>query len=406
MVAPLVINRRPTIVATSRGSEIPGLLLDGFEWGYGFDKRVADAAFRLTTIPSWLDFWAPITLAAGATDASTEVRFSGYLWDFPKFDHAPRGATVECRGPLIKAETALVQDETDDADVPGMDLSNMTAAAQTVAVLNECGLSSDYDPADIGGTGYVLGSQTAAKAKGANNPNVWKRNESGMSFLKKRDEVELGFWLVETLVPGRGLRIVRHQVTPRPMPVTPAITLTEGTDGNPPDIDRSSTASHSTSEVVNRWVIVGYDPGSSPPKVVVAGPHPRPVPGVPFITRTLTSNLIEKDALGNPGDGLACDTVGAWKLGESSDIQLKAEITTPNDYAFDLTEEVGIYAPDRLQLAQVFWCRSVRGTVGSGGFRQKLSLRAPAAIGRGGSYVPVTYTYVVTGGGASTARFW
>lgn len=405
MTAPLVINRRPTAVATSRGSEIPGLLLEDFQWHYGFDRRVAEASFVLQRIPSWLEPWAPITLAAGATDATTEVRFSGYVWDFPRFNFGPRKHTVDCRGPLIKADTALVSDETNDTDIPGIDLSGFTAAAQTVAVLDECGLAAEYDLADIGGTGELLGTQTAQKAKGSVAPNVWKRNESGLSFLKKRDEVELGFWLVETLVPGRGLRIVRRQVTPRPRPITPTITLTEGTDGNPPDIDRSSTASHSSNlETYNRWVITGYDPGSGPPKVVVYGPHPRPVPGVPYISKTLSSNLIEKQSSSDDGFGLACDTVGAWKYDESSHILIKAEVTTPNDHPFNLTEEVGVYSPDRLQVAQTLWCRTVQGSVGAG-FRHKLSLRAPAAAGAGGTYTyPPSYTYVPAG--ASTGRFW
>jgi hypothetical protein len=385
MTAPLVINRKPTLVISSRGSEIPGVLLEDCSWHYGYDKRVAEASFLLERVPSWLDFWAPITLAAGATDATTEVRFSGYLYDFPRFGFGPRKHAVDCRGPLIKADTALVQDEAADPDVPGMDLSGFTAAAQTVAVLDECGLAAEYDL--------------------ANNPNVWKRNESGLSFLKKRDEVELGFWLVETLVPGRGLRIVRHQVTARPRPIAATVTLTEGTDGNPPTIDRSSTASHSTSETVNRWVITGYDPGSGPPKVVVTASHPRPVPGVPFISRTLSSNLIEKQASSDSGGGLACDTVGNWKIDESNEIQLKAEITTPVDYAFNITEEVGVYSPDRLQVAQTMWCRSVRGSVDRGsGFQQKLSLRAPAAIGAGGTYAPVSFQYVAGSSGAGA--FW
>lgn len=414
MTAPLVINRRPTLVVTSRGSEIPGVLLEDCEWHYGFDRRVAEAQFALQRIPSWLDYWTPVTVASGATDATTEVRFSGYIWDFPRFGFGPRKHLVDCRGPLIKADTALVQDEAADPDVPGMDLSGLSAADQNVVVLEECGLANDFDAADIGGTGELLGTQTAAKGKGSANPNVWKRNEAGLSFLKKRDEVELGFWLVETLVPGRGLRIVRRQVTARPRIITPTVTLTEGTDGNPPDIDRSSTASHSTNETVNRWVITGYDPGSGPPKVVVTASHPRPVPGVPFISRTLSSNLIEKQAASDSGSGLACDSVGGWKIDESNEIQLKAEITTPNDYAFNITEEVGVYSPDRLQIAQTMWCRSVRGSVGSGGFRQKLSLRAPAAIGAGGTGGaggssqagnPVSYTYVPTGGGSSGV-FW
>jgi hypothetical protein len=132
MTAPLVINRRPTLVVSSRGSEIPGVLLEDCSWHYGYDKRVAEASFLLERVPSWLDFWAPITLAAGATDATTEVRFSGYLYDFPRFGFGPRKHAVDCRGPLIKADTALVQDEAADPDVPGMDLSGFTAAAQTV----------------------------------------------------------------------------------------------------------------------------------------------------------------------------------------------------------------------------------------------------------------------------------
>src|SRR6478735_4887932 len=74
--APVVISRRPVLVVSSRGSTVPDCQLS-CDWQYEFGQP-AQASVKLNRLPSWLDFWTPITVAAGATDATVEVRFSGY----------------------------------------------------------------------------------------------------------------------------------------------------------------------------------------------------------------------------------------------------------------------------------------------------------------------------------------
>jgi hypothetical protein len=409
----IIISRRPTLVVTSAGSEVPEVQLDA-DWQYEFGKP-AVATVNLNRLVSWLDFWSPITIAAGATDATVAVRGSYFIWDFPAFQHAPRGTVLDLRGPLIKMEFVPPTIVQNGAEIPGIDLSGMTSAQQIVYLLNAKGLAGQFDAADIGGSPYRLGTQSAEdatvtpgkkNAHGSRRDNIWPPSTSALAFTAERDKFDLGWRLCETLVPGRGLRIIRPQISPRPSGRTPVVTLTEAA---PSDIAQGSTASHSANIDTYNWVeVTGYDDGSGPVRALATAGHPHPPPGLAFVAdpQPPSSPLIEKRALGDPGEGMACDLVAAWRLGETNHVQLKLEITTPNDYPFNLRDEVGVYAPDRMQVAQNFWTRSVKGSLNGSGMQQRLSLRAPAAVGRGGISLPISLSYpdspgVVLAGGFS-----
>jgi hypothetical protein len=300
------------------------------------------------------------------------------------------------------------------AEIPGIDLSGMTTAQQIVSLLNAKGLAGQFDAADIGGSPYRLGTQSAEdatttgrkNAHGSRRDNIWPPSTSALAFAAERDKFDLGWRLCETLVPGRGLRIIRPQISPRPSGATPVVTLTEQA---PSDIAQGSTASHSANIDTYNWVeVTGYDDGSGPVRALATAGHPHPPPGLAFVAdpQPPSSPLIEKRALGDPGEGMACDLVAAWRLGETNHVQLKLEVTTPNDYPFNLRDEVGVYAPDRMQVAQSFWTRSVKGSLNGSGMQQRLSLRAPAAVGRGGISLPISLSYpdspgVVLAGGFS-----
>ncbi len=405
----LIFSRKPVLVVTSQGSEVPGVQLD-LEWNYEFGKP-ATATVKLNRNVSWLDFWSSITIAAGAKDATVAVRGSYFIWDFPAFSHAPRGTVLDCRGPLIKMTFVPPSVEAENVEEQGIDLSGLTIAQQDVYLLTAKGLAAYFNPADIGSGPHRLGTQSAEDdtgkktAQGSRRQNVWYPSTDALAFATERDKFDLGYRLCETLVPGVGLRIIRPQISPRPGG-GPALTLTEQA---PSDIAPGSTFAHSSNLETFNWVQVkGHDDGSGPVSAIASAGHPHPPPGIPFVPNPSppSSQLIEKRATGDPGEGYACDEVAAWSLAETNHVQLKGEITTPNDYPFTLRQTVGVYAPDRMQVAQDFWVRSVKGSLSSSGFVQRLSVRAPAAVGRGGVALPISLSYpdspgVILAGGFS-----
>jgi hypothetical protein len=351
------------------------------EWSVGYDKRVAAASVTVVRMPSWANQWSTLTIAAGGSDEHTGIRFSGYITEFPAYAFAPRSTQITAQGPLSLAATPLVAEDTDDEDVPGMDLAGMTIKAQVQAVLDASGLAGKYSPALIGSTDHLLGTQTADTAKGSRNPNTWKRNQSGLAFLEERDRCGLGYRLVEELAPdGSGLRIVRAQIAPVPA-LESAVHLVEGRD-----LLDNCRASHTEGDTVpNRVVVVGFDAGSGPVKWIATRAHPHPPPGIPFVTYApSTMALVEQAEEGDHSAGLSCQEVANWLIEDKCQVMLSAEIATPRDDFFQLTQSIDLYAPDRLEIAQSMWLRAVSGSVSAEGFRQQLSLRAPALVGRGG----------------------
>lgn len=376
-MAIIILHRTPTVTVTVDGNEVPDVT--GAEWQYGFGTVPCRGSFTVTRLPTWLRARQTVTIAAGATDATTYTRFSGQVYDFPSYKFAPREVTVDCRGHLVKAETSLVAEDTADPDVPGLDLSNRTQAQQIVAVLNAQGLASLYDASLIGGPPDVLGALSADLA-GNKNPNVWKKNTPGLKFIQERDLIGFGYRLVEGPLPtplGGGFGIYRPQISPRPSGAAQA-TLTAGID-----IGQDSSASHNDAlDVYNRVVVVGGDFGEGPVKAEAVGPHPSPDPLVQYQTAPLyRSPLIETTAF--------AQRIADWQLLERDVILLNAELSTPRSDRFRLEQPVYVDAFDRLEIQQSMWLRQVSGSIRAGQpWQQKLSLRAPAAPGVGGTLLP------------------
>lgn len=381
----VIIHRRPTVVVTVDGSEVPDVT--DVSYGYGFDPQPAKGSFSQLRLSSWVAARAAVTIAAGATDATTFVRHSGQIFDFPGYQLAPRSVQVDCRGHLAKAQTTLVGDETDDPDVPGVPLNNLTQKQQIVAAFNASGMAGFYNPALIGGPNHILGSEGVpdGKSKGSANANVWKRNRSALSFALDRDKSGLGYRIVEGPLPGGGFGVYRPQISPRPAPIA-NVTLSGAVD-----VGRDSSASHNDAlDVFNRVVIVGGDYGAGPAKWVETAPHPHPDPLVPFQTAPVyQAPLCEQKAEGDHAKGISAQEVALWRILEECQVILKAEVSTPRSDLFRLEQTVFLSLFDRFEIAQTMWLRAVSGSVKRGQvFKQRLSLRAPAMPGIGGVLLP------------------
>jgi hypothetical protein len=381
----VVIHRRPTVQVLVGGSEVADVTsCDG---AYGFGKVVSEASFTVTRLPSWIAARAPVEIHCGATDATTFLRFKGVCWDFPAYAAAPRSVQVACSGHLEKADRILVPEDTPDEDVPGIDLSNMTQVQQAIAIFAQVGLIGFYDPSLLSGPPHVLGTLTSDKP-GAKNANVWKKNQSGNSRLQALDKIGLGCRFVEGPLPGEQFGLYRPQISPRPGPAT--ITLNQGID-----IGRDSTAAHNDAlGVFNRVVVTGGDFGEGAVRAEETAPHPNPDPLVPFQTAPIYSSpLIEQAEPAGYANGISAREIALWQIIEVCQIILKAEVSTPRSDLFRLEQSIQLNMFDRFEIQQPMWLRQVSWSMKAGQvFRQRLSLRAPAAVGIGGLLLPQELT--------------
>jgi hypothetical protein len=377
----VVIHRKPTLTVLVGGSEVPDVV--GADGSYGFGKGIAEGKFSVTRLPSWVGARAPVEIACGATDADTHTRFIGQVYDFPQYSAAPRSVDVDCRGNLIKADRILVPEDTPDEDVPGIDLSNMTQVQQSEAIFAQVGLTGFYDPSLLSGPPHILGTLTSDKP-GAKNANVWKKNQSGNSRLQALDKIGLGARFVEGPLPGEQFGLYRPQISPRPGPAF--VTLNQGID-----IGRDSTAAHNDAlDVFNRVVVTGGDFGEGAVHAEETAPHPNPDPLVPFQTAPIYSSpLIEQAEPAGYANGISAREIAVWRILEECMVILKAEISTPRSDLFRLEQSIQLNAFDRFEIQQAMWLRQVSWSLRAGQvFRQKLSLRAPAAVGVGGVLLP------------------
>jgi hypothetical protein len=377
----VVIHRRPILSVNAANTEVPDVV--GAEGTYGFGKGIAEATFTVTRLPSWLAARQRVVISCGATDDTTAIRFKGEIVDFPAYAAGPRSVQVACRGHLVRGERILVPEDTPDNDVPGLDLSNKTQVQQLEAIFNQVGLNGFYAPALLGGPPHVLGTLTSDKP-GNQNANVWKKNQSALSRAQALDKIGLGFRLVEGPLPGGDFGIYRPQISPRPGPAT--ITLNQGID-----IGRDSTAAHNDAlDVFDRVVVTGGDFGEGAVRAEETAPHPNPDPLVPFQTAPIYSSpLIEQAEPAGYANGISAREIALWQIVEVCQIILKAEISTPRSDLFRLEQSIQLNMFDRFEIQQPMWLRQVSWSMKAGQvFRQKLSLRAPAAPRIGGVLLP------------------
>jgi hypothetical protein len=385
----VVIHRRPTVEIRVDGNVVPDVT--GCDWAYGAGKVPCEGSFTVLRLPSYVQARAPLEIHAGATDATTYLRCKGQVVTFPNYAYAPREIQVTGNGDLVKAQRILtsedVEEDDGDTDVPGTPLGGLAQAAQIIAVLNAQGLAGFYDPALIGGPPHILGTVAAAKA-GAKLANVWKRSQAGLDFCFERDKIGLGYRLLEGPLPtafGGGFGIYRPQISPRPGPAS--VTLTAGID-----VGRDTSAAHDDALGVFNYVRVrGGDYGEGQVSWAESAPHPHPDPLVAFQpSPPYTSPLIEKRLASDAGPGISAQEIALWQIVEVCQVQLRAEVSTPRSDLFRLEQSIHCSGTfDRLEIEQDMWCRQVSGSVKAGQvFRQKLSLRAPAAVGVGGIAIP------------------
>lgn len=375
------IYRTCVMSVTSNGDPLPDVFSASGE--AGFQLRTSQAAVTMAALPSWIDFWSPIQVDLGTEGNTVATRFAGYVTDFD-FSAYPRAVTLQCRGRLTKAEQVIAQLDTEPTsgdEVQGILLAGMTDTAQVRYVLDASGMGPDYSAGDIGGMPYVLGTETSQSSKGAKSVFLWGYKQTGLRYIESLDAASLGFRTYQLM----GGQVVRRQVTGRPSTGAAGTLFTEGVD-----LWRG-TANHSVRETYNRVVVSGFDSGSGPVRWTATAGHPHPPPNVQYVSYPFSSPMIERQRASDPGDGIPADAKADQLIRDLNHVFLSVDLATPRDDFVNPGDDIGVYAPDRLQVAQNFWVQHVRCRVDEEGFTQELKVRAPAAVGRGGQNFSVHF---------------
>lgn len=358
-----VITRTPYLKVTVDGIEVTNRF--SAHWSLGYDLRVGEATISLPFTPPWAKYYSYVVIEAGANQATSRVRWSGFIVEFDSTSF-PGTVDLICRGPLYFADL----DQCDAA--AGIDLSNAGVGQSDQVIvaflLFEAGLAAYHGT--LGGTGKTLG--TVAK-----DQYVWPLGQSALSMIDAIDQISLGWRTFETA----GGSIIRVQITASPGD-TAAYSFVEGVD-----ILSESTNQQSVMSISNAVNVTGYSPaGGTQFSFNEQQANPYIINGVRVTT--LASPLLESSATG--GAGISCQEVADWLLPEVNRGLDTLTLATPRDDLIGPGTTIAVNSPRRLGLHQNLWVQRVDGSVDMNGFTQRLTC-VGAALGTGG-------TGAVTGG--------
>jgi hypothetical protein len=97
-----------------------------------------------------------------------------------------------------------------------------------------------------------------------------------------------------------------------------------------------------------------------------------------YLTSSLNSPMIEKQNTASAGDGLSCEEVASWRLGELNRYIERVELTTPRDDVVEPGDTIAVVSPTRLGItSRNFWVESVTIAIGQdGAFSQSFACLA------------------------------
>jgi hypothetical protein len=347
------IVRTPFLRVLINGVALPQVLSADVQ--FGFDQRTARASVNVPTAEG-LQAWSDVQIDIGASQSEQRLRFRGLLVDI-NYDLWPRAVTLQCRGPLYRAEYTRQSNEG------GMSFAASGLGTpdedQVSTVLSECGITD----MDIDGTGVAIGSIAIDEV-------VWEEGQTGLAYIERLDEVSLGFRTYDA--PGG--TVIRRQVSPRPA-ATAALTFTEGVD------IFSASRQRTPVDTYNRAMVTGYDNGDGPVFAYRQQASPSLPPGIEFRTMELSSNLIERTDEGSPGAGLTAAEIAEWKVLENNILRERVPFDTPRGDLIVPGMTIQVQSPERLQTSANYWVQSVTASYSTAGeFTQSI-----IAIGGPGS---------------------
>ncbi len=332
-----VYTSRPAVRILIDGREVPSSTIIEVHGSHGWSLRTSEATVQLLSIPSWCALGSTIRIECGPLLAQRWPRFCGFIVDYDR-SHYPEEIGLVCRGPLHLAE--ITANHLED----GTDLSN-SGSGRTIewiegTILDACGLS-EADLAAKGWTRYLEPSGGTLYGTIADDKWIWQKDEFGLDRLHAIYRVLLGRRLYEMM----GGHIKAATITTIPTAV-PVFTLTEGVDIAP-----GAKCQELTGEVRNRIEVTGYDPGGGvgPAYYAADGYNPYLAKvGVDYLTEPVSSDLIERETTVEAGEGVSCQEVAEWQLGERNRLPVKLTIPTPRGDWFDSDTVIAVEGNEHL----------------------------------------------------------
>lgn len=319
-----VYTTRPAIRVLIDGREAPNVL--EAHGSYGWSLRTSEATVRLRSLPSWADLGSTVRIEAGPSLAQRWTRFFGIITSIDR-SLWPDEVGISCRGLLHLA--AITVNHVED----GTDLSN-AGAGRTIewiegAILDACGLSST-DLAAHSLYRYLKATDGTLYGTIADDKWIWQQGQAGLDCLDGIYRILLGRRLFEN-VDGS-----LKAATITTIPVTlPSVTLTQGVN-----IAAGATKEELTDSIRNRVDVTGYSILGVPGNHVATGYNPYLAKlGIDYVTESLSSDLIERETTVEAGEGVSCQEVAEWKLGEMNRIPIRLSIPTPlaTQFSSDMT---------------------------------------------------------------------
>jgi hypothetical protein len=356
------IIRTPYLLVTIDGTPVADSVLSA-RTQLGYNLAVAQGEVSLTELPAGCGPFSTVVISMGAAVGTTAVRFTGYVTQI-EHELYPKTVKMTCRGNLQKAETYTAMTDVDmtsyayyliNGGTFGHHDETMVATVLYIVGLLDDPISGETVPAEIGGTGLVMGTT----AEQGNSAFTWDTGTSGLSYIQKLDAICLGYRTFE-LADGS---IVRQQISALPA-VSASATFTEHVD-----IYRA-TALDTILEAKNRIKVNGYQKNKTnkvEDEVTVTADDTnfwlQILSGGTvqwYVQQAISSGLIEKKLTADAGDGLSCQQVAAWQLAELNVRRLRVNLTTHRDTNIAPGATIAVAAPTRLGITtQNFWVQEV-----------------------------------------------
>ena len=318
----------------------------------GYDMSYGQASITVAGPPPDMTYYDTVTVdvdAVGPTGSSAHQWFSGVLVQV-EYNFYPNTTTLQARGRMFFLEQFKLQGEIDPRDNAVFldDITGGPATDQVIVstVIDTVGLS--LNGGSIGGTGTVMGT-VAPEEFG------WKAGESALAFIQRIDSISLGYRTFEST----GGSIFRSYISSVPSGGTD-MTFTVGED----IVEAKNT--RSVTEAINAVRVGGYAVGDyADPRVWYAEGGVDVVVGTQVYS--FNSPMIERRAEASPGQGISCEAMANYWLGELNREVIKVTMTTPRNDNIGPGQIHQLNNASRIGLSERLWVQRVDKTYAQSG---------------------------------------
>ncbi len=353
---------------------------------FGLDLAVSEASYTIASVDYAAD--APALFSAVTIQIGAHGTWDGYVTEVDT-TYYPGELTVQCRGPLIKAQLTTMQDYASTTSVTGQggklmvpnDLSGVGDGTIIANILGTLGITSSVSPG-IQGTNRFLGTI-------ALTPFIWAEGESALSFMQRLDEAcawqpgGVGNWLQYRTYDDVGGVVSRAPIDPVPTG-SPSLTFTEGVD-----IWRG-TSGHDILTKKNKVTVTGFDTGGGSGAVnytLLGSAGVLPTDTALQVSNPMIECQTETDPVARGGgfyNGLSCEALVNALIYAWNRKQEKITFTTPEDVDVSVGDTIAIATPstlpERLGIVGDCWVQRVeRDIADDGTFSLNLTVLKGAA---------------------------